>query len=79
MAEDPELTAVAMQLSDYAFKMVAEQHKLAVGVNASYDIEVGGVKTTLMNPTTGNSYEVMLCCQSAIASSCLLAYFRVGM
>ncbi|GMF26148.1 unnamed protein product [Phytophthora fragariaefolia] len=55
MAEDPELTTVAMQLRSYAFKMVAEQHKLANGPNTSYDIEVGGTKTTLTNPATGST------------------------
>ncbi|KAE8968239.1 hypothetical protein PF005_g13202 [Phytophthora fragariae] len=58
MAEDPELTGLALQLSDYAFRMVAEQHKLAIGPTASYDIEVDGVKTTLTNPGTGKTHEV---------------------
>ncbi|KAF4137814.1 hypothetical protein GN958_ATG12767 [Phytophthora infestans] len=54
ISEDPELTALAMQLSNYAFKMVKEQHKLALGLNASYDIEVDGMRTTLTNPATGD-------------------------
>ncbi|KAF4034923.1 MULE transposase domain-containing protein, partial [Phytophthora infestans] len=35
------------RLSNYAFKMVEEQNKLALGLNASYDIEVDGMRTTL--------------------------------
>ncbi|OWZ20549.1 hypothetical protein PHMEG_0005011 [Phytophthora megakarya] len=58
MDEDSEITAVALQLIDYAFRMSAEQPKLGVGVNASYDIEVDGVKSTLRNPVTGGTYAI---------------------
>ncbi|KAF4134975.1 hypothetical protein GN958_ATG15832 [Phytophthora infestans] len=59
MSEDPELTALAMQLSNYAFKMVEEQHKLALGLNASYDIEVDDMRTTLTILQLGKHTTVM--------------------
>ncbi|OWZ06303.1 hypothetical protein PHMEG_00021463 [Phytophthora megakarya] len=58
MAEDPELTAVAMQLSEYAFRMVKNLHSLALGVNALYEIEVDGSKTTTTNPATRGKHEI---------------------
>ncbi|ETO70485.1 hypothetical protein F444_13041, partial [Phytophthora nicotianae P1976] len=59
VSEDPELTAVALQLSSYAFKMVARQHEPATGPNTSYDFDaVDNGKTTLTNPKTGESHKV---------------------
>ncbi|KAE9053212.1 hypothetical protein PF006_g33626 [Phytophthora fragariae] len=58
MAEDPELSVLAMQLSEYAFRMVAEQHQLAVGPKANYNVEVQGEVTKLTNPATGDTHEV---------------------
>jgi hypothetical protein len=58
MAEDPELSALAMHLSEYAFRMVADQHQLAVGPQANYDVEVQGEITKLTNPATGGTHEV---------------------
>ncbi|OWZ09466.1 hypothetical protein PHMEG_00017829 [Phytophthora megakarya] len=60
--------------------MVAELHQLAVGVNASYDIEVGGVKTTLTNPATSKTYEVdatLLKFNRIFMQTCLLSYRHV--
>ncbi|GMF61864.1 unnamed protein product [Phytophthora fragariaefolia] len=58
MTEDPELTAVAMQISEYAFRMVADQYQLAVGASASYDIKVQGENTEVTNPVTGGTHVV---------------------
>lgn len=59
IAEDPELTTVAMQLSNYAFEMVAHQYKLAVGSQACYDMETTPEdKARVTNPATGNSHVV---------------------
>ncbi|KAL4099835.1 hypothetical protein PRIC1_007634 [Phytophthora ramorum] len=75
MAEDPELTALAMHLSDYAFRMVAKQHKLAVGPSSSYDIERDGEQTTLTNPATGEAHVVdarLSSCDCIFSQTCLL-------
>ncbi|KAH7472206.1 Zinc finger SWIM domain-containing protein 3 [Phytophthora ramorum] len=75
MTEDPELTALAMQLSDYAFRMVAEQHKLAGGPSSSYDIERDGEQTTLTNPATGEAHVVdarLSSCDCIFSQTCLL-------
>ncbi|EGZ21986.1 hypothetical protein PHYSODRAFT_493832, partial [Phytophthora sojae] len=59
IAEDPELTAVAMQLSNYAFEMVAHQYRLAVGPQVCYDMETTpDGKAIVTNPATGNSHIV---------------------
>ncbi|OWZ13742.1 hypothetical protein PHMEG_00012880 [Phytophthora megakarya] len=56
MAEDPELTALTLHLSEYAFGMVTEQHHLVVGPKANYDLEVEGEMTKIINP--GDTHEV---------------------
>ncbi|GMF23907.1 unnamed protein product [Phytophthora lilii] len=58
ISEDRELTAVAMQLSDYAFMMVEKQYKLAMDPRTSYDIEMRDSSMTLRNPSSGGVYEV---------------------
>ncbi|KAE9197410.1 hypothetical protein PF002_g22757 [Phytophthora fragariae] len=75
MAEDPELSALAMHLSEYAVRMVAEQHQLAAGPKSDYDVEVHGEMTKLTNPATGDTHEVnarMSTCDCIFMQTCLL-------
>ncbi|KAE9265803.1 hypothetical protein PR003_g32344, partial [Phytophthora rubi] len=75
MTEDPELSVLAMHLSECAFRMVAEQHQLAVGPKANYDVEVQGEVTKLTNPATGDTHEVntrMSTCDCIFMQTCLL-------
>ncbi|KAL4123793.1 hypothetical protein PRIC2_009639 [Phytophthora ramorum] len=59
LGEDPELAALGMQLSEYAFTLVAEQHAFAVGPKADYgiDLSVPG-KATLTRAGTGRLHVV---------------------
>ncbi|OWZ13561.1 hypothetical protein PHMEG_00013092 [Phytophthora megakarya] len=73
--EDIELTALALQLSDYAFKMVEDQHRLAVGPAANYDVDVDGTKTTLTIPATGEKHKLdarLGICDCIFRQACLL-------
>jgi hypothetical protein len=58
IAENTELTALTLQLSDYAFKLVAGQHKLAVDPTANYDIDMEDGRTTIPKPVTGEKHEL---------------------
>lgn len=61
MAEDPELASLAMQISAYAFDMVAKQHFFAVGPEAYYDVDLcTSGKATLRHVGTGSIHEIDL-------------------
>eukprot|EP00644_Phytophthora_capsici_P015587 jgi/Phyca11/55809/gw1.44.142.1 len=76
MFEDPELAALGMQISGFAFNMVAEQHALAVGPDAVYDIVVGiSGEATLTRPDTGSSHVIntsAASCDCIFMQTCLL-------
>ncbi|KUF96199.1 hypothetical protein AM588_10008562 [Phytophthora nicotianae] len=55
--EDRELKSIR-QLSTYAFRIVSDQYKLAVGPQANYSIDMDCEKTRLTNPATGKAHEV---------------------
>jgi hypothetical protein len=59
LGEDPELAALGMQISEFAFKMVAEQHAFAVSSKADYevDLSVPG-KATLTRPGSASAHVV---------------------
>ncbi|KAE8966139.1 hypothetical protein PF011_g28046 [Phytophthora fragariae] len=57
--EDPELASLALQISPFAFDLVAKQHALATGPDADYDFEHGQPgSATLTSTRTGNTYKV---------------------
>ncbi|KAE9264498.1 hypothetical protein PF001_g31252 [Phytophthora fragariae] len=57
--EDPELASLALQISPFAFDLVAKQHTLATGPDADYDFEHGQPGfATLTSTRTGNTYKV---------------------
>jgi len=59
LGEDPELAALGMQISEFAFKMVAEQHAFAVGTRADYEVDLSAPgKAALTRPGTGSSHVV---------------------
>ncbi|ETK84321.1 hypothetical protein L915_10705, partial [Phytophthora nicotianae] len=55
--EDRELKSIR-QLSTYAFRIVSDQYKLAVGPQANYSIDMDCEKTRLTNPATAKAHEV---------------------
>ncbi|KAF4150153.1 hypothetical protein GN958_ATG00779 [Phytophthora infestans] len=42
--EDPELAALALQISDFALRLVSEEHALATGSGADYTVNMGNAK-----------------------------------
>lgn len=53
LKEDPELAVLGMQISEYAFTRVAEQHAFAVVPAANYEIDLSNPgKATLVRPGT---------------------------
>ncbi|GMF54487.1 unnamed protein product [Phytophthora fragariaefolia] len=57
--EDPELAALAMQISPFAHRLVEEQHCVATSPNTNYNIKLlSPGKAISMNNSTGVTYEV---------------------
>ncbi|ETI44320.1 hypothetical protein F443_10983 [Phytophthora nicotianae P1569] len=77
--EDRELKSIR-QLSTYAFRIVSDQYKLAVGPQANYSIDMDCEKTRLTNPATGKAHEVdprgvliqLATCDCIFSQTCLL-------
>ncbi|KAE9315963.1 hypothetical protein PR003_g18854 [Phytophthora rubi] len=76
LGEDPELAALGMQISEYAFRMVSEQHAFAFGHRADYEIDLSNAgKATLSRPGTQSSHVVDTAaptCNCIFMETCLL-------
>ncbi|ETP22099.1 hypothetical protein F441_04524, partial [Phytophthora nicotianae CJ01A1] len=77
--EDRELKSIG-HLSTYAFRIVSDQYKLAVGPQANYSIDMDCEKTRWTNPATGTAHEVdprgvliqLATCDCIFSQTCLL-------
>ncbi|KAE8879565.1 hypothetical protein PF003_g36420 [Phytophthora fragariae] len=57
--EDPELDALAMQISPFAHRLVEEQHGMATSPNTNYNVELlSPGKAIATNNSTGVTHEV---------------------
>ncbi|KAL4093296.1 hypothetical protein PRIC1_010730 [Phytophthora ramorum] len=57
--EDPELAALATQISPFAYRLVEEQHGLATSPNTDYKVErLSPGMAVVMSSSTGVTYEV---------------------
>ncbi|ETM00671.1 hypothetical protein L917_02627 [Phytophthora nicotianae] len=75
-SEDKELSIIALHFSPFAFKMVSDEHALAIGPCADYKVDIlssGIVKVA--SARSGNVYEVNVrgcSCNCIFVASCLL-------
>ncbi|KAE9212308.1 hypothetical protein PF005_g10639 [Phytophthora fragariae] len=74
--EDPELAALGMQISPFAFRLVAEQHGLATRSNTHYNVELlSPGKAIVTSSSSGVTYEVNVersRCKCIFMETCLL-------
>ncbi|KAL4114232.1 hypothetical protein PRIC2_014912 [Phytophthora ramorum] len=74
--EDPELAALAMQISSFAFRLVEEQHGLATSPNTDYNVELlSPGMAVVMSSSTSVTYEVNVersRCKCIFMETCLL-------
>ncbi|KAE9260784.1 hypothetical protein PR003_g34215, partial [Phytophthora rubi] len=74
--EDPELAALAMQISPFAHRLVEEQHGLATSPNTNYNVELlSPGKAIATNNSTGVTHEVNIersRCKCIFMETCLL-------
>ncbi|KAG6954652.1 hypothetical protein JG688_00012253 [Phytophthora aleatoria] len=74
--EDPELASLALQISEFALKLVSEEHALATGPDADYTVNIGSAATaTVTSGRTASTYEVDTArshCRCAFMKTCLL-------
>ncbi|EGZ23700.1 hypothetical protein PHYSODRAFT_409760, partial [Phytophthora sojae] len=75
-SEDRALTLLALQVSPFAFELVAKQHTLATGPNADYTVELNTPgRATVTSPRSGEVHEVNTrtnSCNCIFMKTCLL-------
>ncbi|GMF58989.1 unnamed protein product [Phytophthora fragariaefolia] len=59
MDEDPELATLTMQISSYAFNLVADQYAFAVGPRADYEMDLSTAgQAKLVRPSSGSTHAI---------------------